>query len=130
MTKRNRSRVLAGRRWLYPGKRPETAIGYLCSRGHYVFQAEGPEGDACQSKNIGTIFVRPTQRQCWWGERDAEIIDQADESLARKLKTWRQKGAPLAEQRVDETLGYEPQPWQRRRAAEWMELSEELGDLT
>jgi len=63
-----------------------TEIGYVCRHGHFQF-IDDPDGDACGTKRIGTIYVKAddevTQAEL------TEAVDYAIESHHRKMEEWR-----------------------------------------
>ncbi len=61
-------------------------IGYLCRRGHFVFK-DDPDGDACQTKKIGTIYVKPIRGA--YPDMFKEAIDWAMTSIHEKIEAWR-----------------------------------------
>lgn len=83
-------------------------IGYLCSRGHFVFH-DDPEGGGCESKRIAGVYVErdagiefypPFEEKdetgfvfysgCGYSEDDYnEEVTEARQSLASKIMFWR-----------------------------------------
>lgn len=81
-------------------------IGYLCSRGHFVFH-DDPDGGGCASKRIAGVYVEreadfypPFEEKdengfvffsgCGYSEEDyTEELAEARESLANKIEFWR-----------------------------------------
>lgn len=65
----------------------EIEIGYVCSKGHYVFT--GDEG-GCGSKRVAGVFVRVDGDLDLSEERLQEIVDESQASVLRKIAFWRQ----------------------------------------
>lgn len=86
-------------------------IGYLCSRGHYIFQGDEDYG-SCQSKRMATVYVEaehpdsemfsepyeeadPETGFVWYsssGYSESEYeqnLDEAQQSLLGKIQDWR-----------------------------------------
>lgn len=61
-------------------------IGYLCSRGHYCFDADPEEGGQCGSKSVGDIYVEVNDD--WPNTPESYVVD-ADNSLSEVIETWR-----------------------------------------
>ncbi|QPK40203.1 hypothetical protein SEA_JINKIES_72 [Arthrobacter phage Jinkies] len=64
-------------------------IGYVCRHGHFQFN-DDPDGDACQTKNIGDIYVRPKRDATFAEIREA--IAYSLTSLHDKIEFWRKNG--------------------------------------
>lgn len=81
-------------------------IGYLCSRGHFVFH-DDPEGGGCGSKRTAGVYVEreadfypPFEEAdetgfvffsgCGYSEDDYnEELTEARQSLVAKIEAWR-----------------------------------------
>jgi hypothetical protein len=83
-------------------------IGYLCSRGHFVFY-DDPDGGGCGSKRTAGLYVerdpgvefyeafeeadedgRVYYSGCGYSEDDYnEELEQARQSLVEKIEVWR-----------------------------------------
>lgn len=61
-------------------------IGYLCRHGHFQFVGD-PEGDSCQTKIIGKVYVKPIRGLVpgtFYG-----AIAEALRSIHTKIEFWR-----------------------------------------
>jgi hypothetical protein len=87
----------------------EREIGYVCGRGHYVFNGD-EDYTACGSKRIAGIFVRKDDDIEFYGPEDVfdvdgawvysssgysatdfeADLDKAHESILRNLREWRE----------------------------------------
>jgi len=63
-------------------------VGYVCRHGHFQF-VEDPDGDACGTKRVATIYVKADQEVS--AEEMSEAVDYAIESHHRKMEEWRNK---------------------------------------
>lgn len=63
-------------------------IGYVCRHGHFQF-INDPDGDACGTKRVGTIYVQADPEVS-----PAELADSVGYSLEshhRKMEEWRKQ---------------------------------------
>lgn len=60
-------------------------VGYLCSRGHFVL--EGDPEDSCQSKRVGTVYVK--REAGAYKSLFKESLQDALVSYQQKLYAWR-----------------------------------------
>lgn len=61
-------------------------VGYLCRHGHFQFNGD-PEGDSCQTKIIGKVYVKPIRGA--YPDMFAEAVDWALKSIHEKIEAWR-----------------------------------------
>lgn len=64
----------------------EIEIGYVCFKGHYVF--DGDE-EGCASKRVAGIYVRQSGEVDIPDEEFQEIISESQASVLRKIAFWR-----------------------------------------
>ncbi len=67
-----------------------TEIGYVCSRGHYLFTADSEEIASCGSKRVASITVNWEVSDDDIYHEKGELLDECQDSLGRIIKEWRQ----------------------------------------
>lgn len=65
----------------------EIEIGYVCSKGHYVFKGDE---NGCGSKRVAGVFVRVDEDLDLSEGRLQEMVDESQASILRKIDFWRQ----------------------------------------
>jgi hypothetical protein len=64
----------------------EIEIGYVCSKGHYVFKGDE---EGCGSKRVAGLFVRQDEDLDFPEEQLKEYVDESQVSILRKIAFWR-----------------------------------------
>ena len=68
--------------------RKRVEIGYLCRHGHFQFK-DDPDGDSCQTKIIGKVYVKPI-RGLYPGQF-IEAVTDALANLTHQITVWRRE---------------------------------------
>jgi len=63
-------------------------IGYVCRKGHFQLHGD-PDGDACATKDVGTIYVETNEWTHTSPEVLREAVEEALKSLHDKIEFWR-----------------------------------------